>query len=84
MKIASTDYNKMKKAITDKLDATPKQDLDTYLAALKEDSRVKDINVRFRWDILHASRFNICSLYLYMNDTHIDTALKAIMKEIGY
>jgi hypothetical protein len=84
MKIASTDYNKMKKAITDKLDATPKQDLDTYLTTLKEDSRVKDINVRFRWDILHASRFNICSLYHYMNDTHIDTALKAIMKELGY
>lgn len=34
---------------------------------------------RFRWDLLHASRFNTRGLYAYANDSHIDTALRAIV-----
>lgn len=36
---------------------------------------------RFRWDVLRASGFNTVGLYWYLNDDHIDTALRAIMPE---
>lgn len=56
---------------------------------LKNDTRVKDINMRLRWDILYTQivRENlppnfICEvLYAYLTDTHIDTALKKIIPE---
>lgn len=40
-------------------------------------------DMRFRWDCLHISRFDVCSLYAYLNDSHIDTALKRIVKELS-
>ena len=33
---------------------------------------------RYRWDLLAASLFITSILYTYLNDNHIDTALKAI------
>ncbi len=44
-------------------------------------------NKRFRWDVLYAAKINnesssrwICdNLYSYMDDTHIDTALRKIL-----
>lgn len=50
--------------------------------ALKGDSRVRDLDKRFRWDCLHAtvpSRWVCDNLYPYMNDDHIDTALRKIV-----
>ena len=52
---------------------------------LVTDIRVKDINKRLRWDALQATRLNtfVCdTLYSYLNDDHIDTALKSIMNEL--
>ena len=51
----------------------------------------KDLNKRVRWDCLYASGIKIgdgigmagLPLYAYLNDTHIDTALKHIMQELG-
>lgn len=40
-------------------------------------------DMRFRWDCLHISRFDVCSFYAYLNDSHIDTALKRIVKELS-
>lgn len=42
---------------------------------------VKDLDKRYRWDLLYASRFDVCGR-IYptgANDTHIDTALRAIV-----
>lgn len=36
---------------------------------------------RCRWDILHASGFDTATLYTYLNDSHIDTALRRIIWE---
>jgi len=36
-------------------------------------------HMRYRWDILHASRFDTRQLYSYLNDDHIDTALRSIL-----
>lgn len=47
---------------------------------------------RFRWDCLWASKIKIgdgvgikgdLDLYAYMNDDHIDTALRSIIKPLG-
>lgn len=45
---------------------------------------VKDIEMRLRWDLLYASKQSdlISEIYQYANDSHIDTALRQIMKEI--
>ena len=47
----------------------------------------KDIDKRFRWDLFHKaslSRFAVTELYHYVNDDHIDTALKNIIKELEF
>jgi len=50
---------------------------------LTQDLRVQDLNKRLRWDALYAAKLMpwVCDvLYDYLNDDHIDTALKSIMK----
>lgn len=52
---------------------------------IKSDARVRDVALRFRWDLLNAAKLTelLCrEIYGYANDTHVDTALRAIMKEI--
>ena len=47
--------------------------------------KVKDINRRFRWDMLQCSIGSswVCNnLYNYMDDRHIDNALKKIVPTI--
>lgn len=44
-----------------------------------------DLEMRIRWDMLRAAvgfEWVSDNLYSYLNDTHIDTALRAIMKEL--
>ena len=51
----------------------------------------KDLNKRVRWDCLYATKIKIgdgigqdgLPLYAYLNDEHIDTALRSIMKDLG-
>ena len=46
--------------------------------------RVKNLDVRYRWDLLWACGYRVTDLYdLYgANDTHIDTALRSIVKPL--
>lgn len=62
---------------------------EAHREALKSDPRVKDLDKRLRWDALYAvSRTSavpqgfIGSLYEYLNDDHIDTALRAIVRDV--
>jgi hypothetical protein len=67
-------------------DTYPPSHLAAYLDGIQTDKRVTDWEKRYRWDLCHASGLTswICKeLYPYANDSHIDTALKAIMKELG-
>lgn len=80
MKIKQQDYEFMKQEI----DKIPIETRKQHFENLKSDERVKDINKRFRWDCLYAAKLNdfLChTLYKYLDDTHIDTALKQITKE---
>lgn len=37
---------------------------------------------RHRWDLLWASGYSVVPLYAYLNDDHIDTALRSIVREL--
>jgi hypothetical protein len=58
-----------------------------YREELKKDARVKDLEMRLRWDLLHkalGSRWICDQIYPYADDTHLDTALRAAMRELGF
>ena len=78
MKITPTDYATMLSACKAARDKQPQHIPQTYA----EHGIGKDHGMRFRWDLLHASGFDTCSLYHYANDTHIDTALRRIVADL--
>lgn len=48
--------------------------------------KVKDLDMRFRWDLLHASGGWQLTAPLYdagLNDMHIDTVLRSIVAPLG-
>lgn len=81
MKIKTEHYNHLKTEIQ----KIPVYQILEHGKAVKASNTYKDYNMRMRWDILHMLSMSswLCdNLYTYMNDNHIDTALKAIMKEL--
>lgn len=84
MKIRPDDYEKLKKAVIHVVSQCP-----------DSSAAYKDAGLsarRYRWDILRATKLKIgdsvgapgdLNLYDYMNDDHIDTALKAAVKDAG-
>jgi hypothetical protein len=61
------------------------ESVEDYRTRLAADPRVKDVDVRLRWDLLHAavpSRWVCDNVYPYANDTHLDTALRRIVREL--
>jgi hypothetical protein len=80
MKITKEHYNEMKKRIE-----PFKNLIKERREYLQTEKNVMDIEKRLRWDLYHIARldkFTCDNLYSYCNDYHIDTALKAIMKEL--
>jgi hypothetical protein len=58
-----------------------------YADRLKQAGKFTDFGKRIRWDLFHAINKPVwvCdTLYVYLNDSHIDSALKAIMRELNY
>jgi hypothetical protein len=53
--------------------------------SIANESKAKDNDKRLRWDMLYTvigSRWIFDNVYSYLEDSHIDTALRAIMREI--
>lgn len=75
MKIKPEHYSEIKRKIA----ALPQDQCRQH----KENLRVKDLEKRFRWDCYHAAKCHNSDFYTYLNDNHIDTALKQIIKELG-
>lgn len=82
MKIKPEHYAHMLAAIKAKLD----QNEPTLKQSYYIDNKIgKDPLKRHRWDLMHSCRMSrwLCdNVYPYANDDHIDTALKAIIKEL--
>ena len=71
MKITQTHYNQLSALLQPAIDSTP---VDTYRKAGLSDKR-------YRWDMTYKAGLStwICdNLYPYLNDDHIDTALRSI------
>jgi len=76
MKITDTDYAKLVDLIKPVMDRMPVVDYRTMNPGFSDK--------RVRWDYFHAAgvtalKFLCDDLYKYMNDTHMDTALKSIV-----
>ena len=73
MKMLPDDFSAMKAAVLSVVERYP-------LAARDYSERGFSAE-RYRWDMLHASGFPTGPLYRYLDDSHIDTALRAIMSD---
>lgn len=76
MKITKEHYEHLKVICLDVLSKNPNM--------AKEYTEKRLSAMRYRWDVLHMANNSlnfICShLYKYLDDTHIDTALRSIIK----
>ena len=81
MKITPQDLDAMREAISP-LDTQDRRA--RYQAgAFPRADLTKDVDKRYRWDLLHESGYRIVDLYDYMDDTHIDTALRNLVPVLG-
>lgn len=65
--------------------ATPEK-IAAHRQFIINEGKAKDIEKRLRWDMSYYAGLTpwICdNVYPYADDSHVDTALKAIMKEMG-
>ena len=79
MKMTLDHYHRLKDAMTPNLQYAPQ-----YRDFIVKEGKAKDIEKRLRWDLLYNSIDSqwICdNLYPYLDDTHIDTALRFIMQD---
>lgn len=81
MKIRLKDYEILKETIISTIDKAMVKSGKTFKAIHQEYKNANLSDMRFRWDVLHSSKLNISPLYSYLNDNHIDSALKKIFLE---
>jgi len=87
MKMTKEHYNFIKGAIS----CLDKNLIKEHKQFIIDEGKAKDINKRLRWDCFHATKIKIgdgigqdgLPLYSYLNDDHIDTALRNIIKELN-
>lgn len=89
MKIKTEDLEKLKAAVAP-LD-TPANREKYASGDFPRANLCRDLDKRYRWDLLYASGLKIgdgvgmpgdVNLYAYMDDSHIDTALRSIVPKI--
>ncbi len=82
MKITPEDYAILRNEIS----MLPSDEISQLKEKVKNDPRVKDPAKRLRWDLAYCAGLNswICAvLYQYLDDSHIDTALRKVVKELN-
>jgi len=86
MKMKDEHYATLVQLLDDLVASTTIVKLHQHREALKGDPKVKDLEMRFRWDLLYSANKEAMSaltreLYTYLNDDHIDTALRRYVSE---
>jgi hypothetical protein len=71
MKMTSTDYEELKLEIIDTLNENPNMRAEYEKLGLT--------HKRYRWDLLWLSGVDVTKYYHYLNDDHIDTALRRLL-----
>ena len=91
MKIQPNHYAFIKAAIQNKFTVSLVKEHRTYIESEWKRDHVnyteENVEKRLRWDLLWLSVTSawICAtVYKYADDTHLDTALKKIMKELNF
>lgn len=82
MKMTQPHYDHMKSAIA--LIWTQEKH-DAQRQFIMNEGKAKDIEKRLRWDWFYHAKLShwVCdNLYTYLDDTHLDTAVKRMMKEL--
>ena len=91
MKITQSDFNTLKSYIQPVLDGNPTIVQRYEHGMFARSDKVKDLQQRLCFDVLHASRVKIgdgigihgdIDLYAYLDDSHIYTALKAMCPKV--
>lgn len=55
----------------------------TYKKRLFQNAdKVQDLDKRYRWDLLYIASLPMQELYSYLNDEHLDTALRKLVKPL--
>lgn len=84
MKIKPEHYQQLRSGILTLVAEKPDA-IRAHFQAIERDARVQDVDTRKRWDLLNAANLGelLCrEIYAYATDTHVDTALRAIMREV--
>ncbi len=87
MKISDKNYQVLLESARSLHERWP-ENIPLHKQKLASDPKVKDVEKRLRWDLLRAIAPPswVCK-HLYdedgLNDTHIDTALRNVVKELG-
>ena len=76
MKMSKEDYTLLKESIDKSIERIGINSVLKY----KSLKLGNDVEKRFRWDLLNSSSFNTSKLPSYLNDNHIDSALKYYVK----
>ena len=82
MKIKTEHYNYMFMAVM----GLGKPQIISIRDDVEQNPKVKDVEKAFRWALIHVaipSKWICDNLYSYANDDHIDTALKAVVKNLN-
>jgi len=80
MKMSAEHYEYLKNAIAPMADK-----IRSHRKFIENEGKSKDIEKRLRWDLTYYAGLSqwICdNLYEYLNDDHIDTALRRIVSEL--
>jgi len=83
MKIKPEHYSHMKTEI-DRVCFVYAEEIPKHIAQVKQLGRYHDLKKRIRWDMFNTAQltsFACDTLYDYLNDEHIDTALRSIMTD---
>jgi hypothetical protein len=82
MKIKKEHYDHLKNEIAAFVARKGMDVINSHIAACRADDRVKNLTTRVCFDLMHAAGLTnyICdNLYNYMNDDHLETALRHIV-----
>ena len=87
MKIKPEHYAAILSGMQAAVDRLGRDHVAKYQHDLRTVPHVGDPAKRFRWDLFRAAgliTWSCDTLYPYANDTHIDTALRSVVRELGF
>lgn len=85
MKVTESDYNFLKKEISKTIERVGIEKIQLYKEQLKTDKTIKNFDVRFMFDLFYSIPFQNRKRISDKDykDSHLQTALKKVVKELN-